>query len=161
MSNSLWPHGMKLARLFTNSQSLLKLMSIESVMPSNHLTLSPLSPPAFNQSFPASGCFLSWLFTSGGQSIGASVSISVLPMNIQDWFPLGLTGLISLKSKGLSRVFSNTTVQKHQLFGTQSSLWSTLIQRHSEDFTSYQRVRILAGWVKWVKEVTCMVMDGN
>ena len=72
-------------------------------------------------SFPASGCFpMSWLFASGGQSNG--VSVSVLPMNIQDWFPLGWTGLISLLSKGLSRVFSDTTVQKHQFFGTQLSL---------------------------------------
>ena len=77
------------------------------------------------QSFPASGCFpMSWLFTTGGQSIGASASASVLPMNIQDWFPLGLTGWISLQSKGLSRVFSNTTAQKHQFFGAQLSLWS-------------------------------------
>ena len=74
------------------------------------------------QSFPASGSFpMSQLFTSGGQSIGVTASASVLPMNTQDWFPLGLTGLISLKSKGLSRVFSNTTVQKHKFFGTQLS----------------------------------------
>ena len=70
------------------------------------------------QSFPASGSFsMSRLFTSGGQSIGASASASVLPVNIQSWFPSGLTGLISLLSKGLSRVFSNTTVQKHLFFG--------------------------------------------
>ena len=76
------------------------------------------------QSFPASGSFLmSQLFTSGGQSIGDSASASVLPMNIQDWFPLGMTSLISLQSKGLSRVFSNTTVQKHKFFGAQPSLW--------------------------------------
>ena len=75
------------------------------------------------QSFPASGSFpMSQFFASGGQSIGASAS--ALPMNIQAWFPLGLTGLISLLSKGLSRVFSNTTVQKHQFFGAQLSLWS-------------------------------------
>ena len=75
------------------------------------------------QFFPASGSFpMSQFFTSGGQSIG--VSVSVLPMNIQDWFPLGLTGWISLQSKGLSRVFSNTTVPKHQFFGAQLSLWS-------------------------------------
>ena len=68
------------------------------------------------QSFPASGSFpMSQLFTWGGQSIGVSASVSVLPMNTQDWFPLGWTGWISLQSKGLSRVFSNTTVQKHQL----------------------------------------------
>ena len=75
------------------------------------------------QSFPESGTFLvSWLFASGGQSIGASAS--VLPMNIQDWFPLGWTGWISLESKGFSRVFSNTAVQKHQFFSAQPSLWS-------------------------------------
>ena len=75
------------------------------------------------QSFPASGSFqMSQFFTSGGQSIGASASASVLPMNIQDWFPLGWTGWISLQSKGLSRVFSNTPVQKHQFLGTQFSL---------------------------------------
>ena len=75
------------------------------------------------QSFPVSRAFLmSQLFTSGGQSIGVSASASVLPMNIQDWFPLGWTGLISLQSKGLSRVVSNTTVQKHQFFGVQLSL---------------------------------------
>ena len=75
------------------------------------------------QSFPASGSFpMSRVFASGGQIIGASTSASVLPMNIQDWFPLGLTGLISLQSKGLSRVFSNNTVQKHQFFRAQLSL---------------------------------------
>ena len=77
------------------------------------------------QSFPASGSFLrSKFFASGGQSIGVSTSASVLPMNIQNWFPLGLTGLTSLWSKGLSRVFSNTTVEKHQSFSVQFSLWS-------------------------------------
>ena len=76
------------------------------------------------QSFPASGSFqMSQFFASGGQSIGASASGSVLPMNIQDWLPLGWTGLISFLSKGLSRVFSNTTVQKHQFSGTQLSFW--------------------------------------
>ena len=96
------------------SWSLLKLMSIELVMPSNHLILCHplLLPPSI---FPASGSFLmSQFFTSGGQSIGVSALTSILPMNIQDWFPLEWTGWISLQSKGLSRVFSNTTVQKHQ-----------------------------------------------
>ena len=83
-----------------------------SVVPYSHL-----------HSFPASGSFqMSQFFTSGGQSIGVSASTSVLPMNTQDWFPLGWTGWISLQSKGLSRVFSNTTVQKHQFFGAQLSL---------------------------------------
>ena len=101
---------------------LPKLMSIESVMPFNHLILChPLS--SCLQSFPASGSFpMSRFFTSGGQSIGASVLATVLPMNFQDWFPLELTGLISLLSKGLSRVFSNTTVQKHHFFISQLSL---------------------------------------
>ena len=94
-------------------------------MPSNHLILCHpvlLLP----QSFPASGSFpVSQLFTSGGQNTGVSVSASVLPMNIQDWFPLGLTRLISLLSKGLSTVFSNTAVQKHQFFGVQLPLWSS------------------------------------
>ena len=77
------------------------------------------------QSSPASGSFpMSQLFTSGGQSIGVSASASVLPMNTQDRSPLGWTGWTSLQSKGLSRVFSNTTVQKHQFFGAQLSLWS-------------------------------------
>ena len=75
------------------------------------------------QSFPASGSFpVSQFFVSGGQSIGVSASSSVLPVNIQDWFPLGWTSLMSLQPKGLSRVFSNTTVQKHQFFGAQLSL---------------------------------------
>ena len=90
-----------------------------------HPTISSSVIPfsSYPQSFPASESFLiSWLFASGGQSIVASAS--VLPMNIQDWFPLGWTGWISLQSKGLSRVFSNTTVQKHQFFNTQLSLWS-------------------------------------
>ena len=85
--------------------------------------LSSVIPFSCLQSFPASGSFpTSWFFTSGGQSIGVSASASVIPMNIQDWLPLGQTGWIPLQSKGLSRVFSNTTVQKHQFFGTQLSL---------------------------------------
>ena len=91
-------------------------------------TIISSSVPSFSfylQSFLASGFFpVSQLFASGVQSIRASASASVLPMNIQSWFPLGLTGLISLQSKGLSRVFSNTTVQKHQFFSVQPSLWS-------------------------------------
>ena len=96
----------------TNSQSLPKLMYIESLMPSNHL-ISVVPFSSCLQSFPVSGSFpVSPFFTSGSQSIGVSASASVLQMSIQDWSPLRLTGLISLQSKGLSRVFSNTTVQK-------------------------------------------------
>ena len=105
----------------TNSWNLPKLMSIESVMPSSHLILCRpllLLPPIH----PASGSFpMSQLFAWGGQSIGASASASVLPKDTQDWAPLEWTGWISLQSKGLSRVFPNTTVQKHQLFGAQPS----------------------------------------
>ena len=109
---------------FTISQSLLKLMSLSQWW---HPTISSSVLPFSSclQSFPASGSFLmSLLFTSGGESIGASASASVLPMNIQGLFPLGWTGWISLQSKGLSRVFSNSTVRKHQFFGAQASLWS-------------------------------------
>ena len=101
-----------------NSGSSLKLMSIESVMPSSHLILCRpllLLPPG-SGSFP-----MSLLFAWGGQSIGVSASASVPPMNTQDWSPLRWTGWISLQSKGLSRVFSNTTLQKHQFFGAQPS----------------------------------------
>ena len=108
-----WTAACQASLSITNSRSLLKCMSIESVMPSSHHILCYLLwlPSVFPsiRSFP-----VSQFFTSGGQSIGTSVSASVLPMNIQDWFPLGLTGLMSLKSKGLSRVFSNSTVPKHQ-----------------------------------------------
>ena len=105
------------------SQSLLKFLSIESVMLSNHLIVCyPLF--LLPSIFPASGSSpMSWLFSLGGQSVGASASASVLLMNIQGWFPSGLTGLISLQCKGLSRVFSNTTVQKHQFSDAQPSLW--------------------------------------
>ena len=122
-SNSLRPHGLQHARppclsptpgAYSNS-CLLRWWC--------HSTISSSGIP-FSfcpQSFPASGSFpMSQFFTSGGQNVGASAS--VLPMNIQDWFLLGLTGWISLQSKGLSRIFSNTTVQKHQFFGTQLSL---------------------------------------
>ena len=108
----------------TISQSLLKLMSIESMMPSNHLILyCPFS--SCPQSFSAARPFpVSQFFASGGQSFRASTSASVLPMNIQGWFPLGLTGLLFLQSKGLSRVSSSTTVGKHQFFRALPSLWS-------------------------------------
>ena len=119
-----WTAACQASLSIIRSQSLLKFMSIESVMPSNHLILCH---PLFllPQSFPASGSF-PWtqFFPLSGQSIGISASASVLPMNIQDWFPLGLTGLISLQCKGFSRVFFNTTAEKHPFFGAQLSLWS-------------------------------------
>ena len=119
-SVTTWTAVRQASLSITNSWSLLKLMSIELVI---HLTISSsVVPFSCLQSFPASGSFqMSQFFASGSQSIGVSASASVLLMNIQDWFPLGWTGWISLQSKGLSRVFSNTIVQKHQFFGTQPS----------------------------------------
>ena len=113
-----WTASRQASLSFTTSQSLLKLISIKSVMPSNHLALCcPLL--LLSSIFPSIRVFSNELFfASGGQSIGASASASVLPMNIQDSSPLGLTGFIPLQSKGLSRVFSNTTVRKCQFFGT-------------------------------------------
>ena len=127
-----WTAARQASLFITISRSLLKLMSIKSMMPSNHFILChptisysvvPLS--SCLQSFPTSGSFLiTQFFASCGQSTGASSSVSVLSMNIQDWFPLGLTDLIALQSKVLSRVFSNTTVQRHQFVSAQPSLWS-------------------------------------
>ena len=109
-----WTAAHQASLSFTISYSLLRLMSIKSAMPSSHL-ISVVPFSSCLQSFPASGSFpRSLLFTSGSQSTGASGLASVLPMNIQGWFHLGLTGLITLQSKGLLRVFSSTTVQKHQ-----------------------------------------------
>ena len=141
MSNSLQPHGLQHTRL--------PCPSLSPRVCSNSCPLSQWCQPtrsssftssSWLQSFPGSGSFpMSCPFASGGQSIGALAS--VLPMNIQGWFPLGLTGLISLLSKGLSRVFSSTTVWKHQLLGTQPSLWSIshihtwLLENHSFDYT--------------------------
>ena len=119
-----WTAAHQASQSITNSWRLFKLMSIESVMPSNHLILCcPLL--LLPSIFPRIRVFSNEsVLHIGGQSIGASGSASVLPVSIQGWFPLGLTGLISLQSKGLSRVFSNTTVQKHQFFGAQLSLYS-------------------------------------
>ena len=124
LSNSLWPHGLQHTRLCC--PSLSPRVSSNSCPLSQwcYLTISS-SAALFSfclQSFPASGSFpMGQLFTSGGQSIGASAS--VLPMDIHGWFPLGLTGLISLQSKGLARAYS-TTIWKHQFFSNQPSVWS-------------------------------------
>ena len=124
VSNSLWPHGLQHARppwpwptpgAYSNSCPLSWWCH-----PTISSSVAPFSPCL--QSFPASGSFqMSQSFSSSGQSIGVSALASVLPVNIQDWFPLGLPGWISLQSKGLARVFSNTTVQKHQFFSIQLS----------------------------------------
>ena len=123
----LWPHGLQHARLpcppptpEVYSNSCLSHWWCHPTISSSVILFS-----SWLQSFPASQSFpMSQFFTSGGQSIGVSASASVLPMNIQGWFPLGLTGLIFLQSKGLSRVFCNTIVQNHQFFGAQLFLWS-------------------------------------
>ena len=114
---------------FTVLHHLLELVTCSNSCPLSwwwHMIISsPAVPFSCLQSFPVSRSFqVSWLFPSSGQSTGASVSASVLPTNIQSWFPLGLTGLISLLSKGLLKVFSNTTARKHQFFSAQLSLWS-------------------------------------
>ena len=125
LSSSLCPHGLQHARL--PCPSLIPGACSNSCPQSRwcHPAISSSGIPFSScpQSFPASGSFqVSQFFASGGQSTGVSASASVLPMNTQDWFPLGRTGWISLQSKGLSRVFSNTTVQKHQFFSAQLSL---------------------------------------
>ena len=127
MSECLWHHGLQHTKLPCPSSTPRACSNpcLQNQWFYGHPTISSSVVPFSSclQSFPASGSFLmSQFFTSGGQSIGVSASASVLPMNIQDWFLLGLTVLISLQSKGLSRVFSNTTVQKHQFFSAQLSL---------------------------------------
>ena len=125
VSHSLRPHGLQ----HTRSPCLSPTPGAYSISCSSHQWCHPIissSAVPFSsrlQSFPPSGSFqMSQFFASGGQNIGVSASISVLPMNTQDWSPLGWTGWISLLSKEFSRVFSNTTVQKHQFFGPQLSL---------------------------------------
>ena len=121
-----WTAARQTSLSFTSSRSLLKLMSIESVMPSNHLILCHflLLPSIFpNIRFFSSESALLIRWPNIGTSVSTSAN-SFLPKNIQGWFPLGLTSLISLLSKGLSRILSNTTFWKHQFFGTQFSLWS-------------------------------------
>ena len=127
ISDFLWPHEWQHTRLPYPSPTP---RACSNSCPSSrwcHPTISTSDVPFSSrlQSFPASGFFqMSQFFSSSGQSIGVSASASVLPMNIQDWFPLGWTGLISLQSKGLSRVFTSTIVQKHQFFSDQFSLQS-------------------------------------
>ena len=124
VSNSLWPYGLHCTRLpcpsptpRACSNSCLSSQWCHPIISSSVIPFSSCLP-----SIPASGSFqMNQFFASGGQGIGVSASASVLPMNIQEWFPLGWTGWISLLSKGLSRVFSNTTVQKHQIFVAQPS----------------------------------------
>ena len=138
---TLWTAAHQVSLSFTVSRRWLKLMSIDLMMPSNYfilrhlLLLLPSVLPRIRIFSNESA------LASGSQSIGASASASVLPMNIQGWFPLRLTGLISLLPNGLSRVFSGPTIRRHQFFGTQPSLWSNshihtwLLENHSFDHT--------------------------
>ena len=124
-SDSLWPHRLQQARLPCSSPTPGACSNACPLSRWCHPTISSSVVPFSSclQSFPASGSFpRSHFFASGGQSIRVSASVSVLPMNIQDWFSFRRTGLISFQSKGLSRVFSNTTTQKHQFFGAHLSL---------------------------------------
>ena len=137
-SDSLWPHGLKHTRLLCPP---LNPRICSNSYPLSQwcypIISSSVVPSSCPQSFLASGSFpMSQFFAPDGQSIGVSAS-SVLPMNIQDWFPLRWTGWISLQSKRLSRVFSNTTIQKHQFFGTQLSLWSNshIIDNYWENYS--------------------------
>ena len=127
VSDSLRPHELQYTRPLCLSPTPRVHLKACPLSRWCHPTISSSVIPFSSgpQSFPASGSFqMSQHFTSGGQSIGVSASTSVLPVNTKDWSPLGWTGWISLQSKGLSRVFSNTTVQKHQFFSPQPSLWS-------------------------------------
>ena len=137
-----WTAAGQAALSVTISLSLLKLMFIEPVMPSNHLILLLVLPsvfPSIRERFP-----MSRLFTSGGQSIGPSASASALPVNIQGWFPLGLTGLISLLSKGLLRVFSSTTVWRHQFLKKKSNNISLWLLIHMNLFLQFLLSYLLA-----------------
>ena len=124
MSIPLCPHGLQHTRLPCPSPTLRTYSNSCPLSQWCHPTISPsVIPFSCPQSLPASGSFqMSQLFASGGQSTEVSASVSVIPMNVQDWFPLGWTGWISLQSKWMSGVFSNTTVQKHQFFSAQFSL---------------------------------------
>ena len=126
VSDSLWPHGLQHTRPPCPSSTPGACSNSSPLNQRCNSTLSSsVTPFSCLQSFPALGSLpISQLFASGDQSIGVSASASVLPMSTQGWVTLGLTGLISLQSKGLSRMFSSTTVRKHQFFGPQPSLWS-------------------------------------
>ena len=132
-----WTAAYQASLSFTISQNLLKLMPVELVRLMISSSAAPFS--SCPQSFPASVSFpMSWLLASCGQSIGASASATVLPVNIQDWFPLGWTGWISLLSKGLSRVFSSTTIWKHWFFSISLLYGPTLTSIRDYYFQKYK-----------------------
>ena len=141
MSDSLRPHGLQHTRLPCPSLSPRICSNSCPLSWWGYLMISSSAAPFSScpQSFPASGSFpMSWLLASCGESIGASASATVLPMNIQDWFPLGWTGWISLLSKGLSRVFSSTTIWKHQFFSISLLYGPTLTSIRDYYFQKYK-----------------------
>ena len=156
VSNSLWPHRPQHTRLPcplpTPGICSDSCPSSKWCRPTISSSVIPYS--LCLQTFPESGSFpMSQFFASGGQSSGVSASASVLPMNIQDWFLLELTVLISLKFKGLLRVFSNTTVQKHQFFGAQLSLWS-----NSHPYMTTGKTIVLTTWIFVGKIYLCFLI---
>ena len=155
-SDSLWPHGLQHARLLCPSRTPRACSNSCPLSCWSHLTISSSLVPFSSclQSFPASGSFpMNQLFALGDQSIGASISASVLPINIQDWLPLGLTYLISLQSKGLSTVFSNTTVQKTSI------LWHSdfFMVQLSYLYTTTGKTTALTIWTS-VSKVTSLLL---
>ena len=157
MSYSLWPHGPELARLPCPPPTPGVYSHSCPWSWWGHPTISSSAVPFSScpQSLPASGSFpVCQFFTSGGRSIGVSASASVLPMNIQDWFPLGWTGWISLQSKGLSRVFSNTTIQKHPFF--RCSVF--FMVQHSHPYMTTLKTIALTIWT-FVGKVTSLLFN--
>ena len=157
MFDSLWPHGLQHARFSCPSPAPRAYSNSCPSIQWCHTTISFSVVPFSSclQSFPASGSSpMSQFFTSGGQSIGVSALASVLPMNTQDWSPLGWTGWMSLQSKGLSRVFSSTTVQKHQFFGAQPSSQSN---SHIHTWLLEKKIA-LTRWT-FVGKVMCLLFN--
>ena len=181
MSDTLWPHGLTISsvqllsnvQLFATPWIAARQASLSITNSQRSLNSCPLSrwchpaisssviPFSCPQSFPAVGSFpMSQLFAWGGQSIGVSAAASVLPVNTQDWSPLGWTSWISLQSKELSRVFSNTTVQKHKFFGTQlSSLSNSHIQLSHPYMTTGKTIALTRR--TFVGKVMCLILNNS
>ena len=158
MTNCLQLHGLQHARLLCPPLSPRVCSNLCPLSWQCYLTILFSVTPSFFclHFFPSSGSFpMSHPLASGGQSIGPSASASVLPMNIQSWFHLGLTGLISLQSKKLLRVFSSTTVWKHQFFGTQPSLWSTCVCMEAISVW----LGFLTSWQPWKSQTSHLVTE--
>ena len=158
MADPFWLHGLQHARVLCLPLSPGVCSNSCPLTQWCYQTISSSVIPFFClQSFAESGSFLmSQIFASGGQSIGASASPSVFPMNIQGWLPLGLTVLISLLSKRLSRVFCSTTIRKHQFFSSKSSLWSNFHYSVSNYFQMYNTLSLAYSNYKYLSEHKCL-----